>query len=374
MGAALGAAGLGQVLDVVPNHMAITGRDNTWWWDVLENGPSSVYAAYFDVDWDPPESKLRNMVLLPDPRRPLRPGARGGRAPAARGRAAASWSATTTTPRRSPRARSTPSWRPPPPGCRTSTRPGAPAERRRVSRQPGATGEPRHRPRPAAALVGHRPRQRPGAPPGQGGPPGPAGRAVLRGRRRWPGRSTPRWTPSTPTPTRLDALLERQNYRLACWRTAGQELDYRRFFDIATLAGLRVEDDQVFADSHALILEFLADGRSRRCPHRPHRRAARPGGLPATGCVDAAPGAWVVVEKILEAGERLPGLLAGRRHDRLRLAEPGRRPRSSTRTGRSPSSAAYAAFTGEHGRLRRDRLRRQAPGARRRSGRRRQPA
>ena len=56
---------LGQVLDIVPNHMAIGGRENPWWWDVLENGPSSRYAAYFDVDWDPPEVKLRNTVLLP---------------------------------------------------------------------------------------------------------------------------------------------------------------------------------------------------------------------------------------------------------------------------------------------------------------------
>ena len=61
----LGAAGLGQVLDIVPNHMAIGGRENRWWWDVLENGPSSPYASYFDVDWDPPESKLRNTVLMP---------------------------------------------------------------------------------------------------------------------------------------------------------------------------------------------------------------------------------------------------------------------------------------------------------------------
>ncbi len=62
---ALGAAGLGQVLDVVPNHMAITERRSLWWWDVLENGPSSRYASYFDVDWDPPQSRLRNTVLLP---------------------------------------------------------------------------------------------------------------------------------------------------------------------------------------------------------------------------------------------------------------------------------------------------------------------
>ena len=53
------------MLDIVPNHMAVTGPENRWWWDVLENGPSSRYAGYFDVDWDPPESHLRNRVLLP---------------------------------------------------------------------------------------------------------------------------------------------------------------------------------------------------------------------------------------------------------------------------------------------------------------------
>src|SRR5262249_8043167 len=61
----LRSAGLGQVLDIVPNHMAISGPDNPWWWDVLENGPASRYASYFDVDWDPPEARLRNVVLLP---------------------------------------------------------------------------------------------------------------------------------------------------------------------------------------------------------------------------------------------------------------------------------------------------------------------
>ena len=57
--------GMRQLLDIVPNHMAITGRENPWWWDVLENGPSSTYAAFFDVDWDPPERRLNNAVLLP---------------------------------------------------------------------------------------------------------------------------------------------------------------------------------------------------------------------------------------------------------------------------------------------------------------------
>src|SRR5437899_8872662 len=57
--------GLGQVLDVVPNHMAISGRGNHWWWDVLENGTSSRSASYFDVSWDPPERKLKNRILVP---------------------------------------------------------------------------------------------------------------------------------------------------------------------------------------------------------------------------------------------------------------------------------------------------------------------
>src|SRR5229473_3393500 len=61
----LAGAGLGQVLDIVPNHMALAGRANAWWWDVLENGPSSRYARYFDIDWDPPQAKLADTVLMP---------------------------------------------------------------------------------------------------------------------------------------------------------------------------------------------------------------------------------------------------------------------------------------------------------------------
>src|SRR5437763_3167775 len=62
---ALASRGMSQVVDIVPNHMAISGRENAWWWDVLENGPSSPYASFFDVEWDAPEHKLHNTVLLP---------------------------------------------------------------------------------------------------------------------------------------------------------------------------------------------------------------------------------------------------------------------------------------------------------------------
>src|SRR5258707_6241243 len=61
-------------------------------------------------------------------------------------------------------------------------------------------------------------------------------------------------------PDALDDLLGQQNFRLAYWRTGAEELSYRRFFDIETLAGLRVEDEAVFADTHRLILGLVADG------------------------------------------------------------------------------------------------------------------
>jgi (1->4)-alpha-D-glucan 1-alpha-D-glucosylmutase len=56
--------GLGQVLDIVPNHMAL-GQQNRYWWDVIENGPSSRYATWFDIEWNSAEAKLQNKVLLP---------------------------------------------------------------------------------------------------------------------------------------------------------------------------------------------------------------------------------------------------------------------------------------------------------------------
>ncbi|HZB94327.1 MAG TPA: alpha-amylase family glycosyl hydrolase, partial [Herpetosiphonaceae bacterium] len=61
----LHAHGMGQVLDIVPNHMGIGEENNTWWLDVLENGPSSPYARFFDIDWTPIKHELENKVLLP---------------------------------------------------------------------------------------------------------------------------------------------------------------------------------------------------------------------------------------------------------------------------------------------------------------------
>jgi (1->4)-alpha-D-glucan 1-alpha-D-glucosylmutase len=57
--------GMGLILDIVPNHMGVMGGDNTWWLDVLENGQASIYANYFDIDWDPPNDDLKRKVLIP---------------------------------------------------------------------------------------------------------------------------------------------------------------------------------------------------------------------------------------------------------------------------------------------------------------------
>jgi (1->4)-alpha-D-glucan 1-alpha-D-glucosylmutase len=61
----LAAAGLGHMIDVVPNHMAVAGRQNPWWWDLLKNGPSSRFAGFFDVDWYNGAKRWPGKILLP---------------------------------------------------------------------------------------------------------------------------------------------------------------------------------------------------------------------------------------------------------------------------------------------------------------------
>jgi (1->4)-alpha-D-glucan 1-alpha-D-glucosylmutase len=103
----------------------------------------------------------------------------------------------------------------------------------------------------------------------------------------------------------LDALLQRQHYRLAYWRTAQEELNYRRFFTVDSLIGLRVELEQVLRDSHRLVFELLARGDvdGLRVDHVDG--LLNPQAYLST-LRAAAPNAYLVVEKVLEDGERLP--------------------------------------------------------------------
>ncbi len=271
--AALAEAGLGQVLDIVPNHMAIEGRLNRWWWDVLENGPSSRYASYFDVSWDPPEAKLKNRILVPvladhygrvledgqlrverdgddhfkvcyhEHEFPVAPDSHRVILAGLDDELAAAFAAA--------------------PVVTPFDRKGADGRRARVAELRRSLARV-----PAAAIDA-------------------------------------RLAELNADPDRLDELLEHQNYRLARWQTAGFELDYRRFFDVTGLAAIRVEDEDVFRDTHQLVLDWLEKGEldglridhpdGLRDPEGYFRRLR-----------EAAPAAWLVAEKILAPDERLP--------------------------------------------------------------------
>ena len=208
---ALRAHEMGLVLDIVPNHMAIT-EENRWWWDVLEHGRASQFAGYFDVEWG---SRQVVLPVLPDD------GSRPVRLVADRDRVLVAVGA------------------------------------RRFPLAPETVPSPTE----VAAIVAD--------------------------------------------PDRLDALLARQHYRLASWRAGFDDLNYRRFFDIDGLIGLRVEDPDVFEATHRRILAWVREGRVDGL------RVDHPDGLrdPAAylECLRAAaPGAWIVVEKILTGDEELP--------------------------------------------------------------------
>ena len=103
----------------------------------------------------------------------------------------------------------------------------------------------------------------------------------------------------------LDGLIQRQHYRLTCWQEGANKLNYRRFFNVNTLAGLRVEDKGVFFDAHALVCAWLKQGWVDGL------RVDHPDGLGDPGQYlrrlhTLAPKAWIVVEKILQADEPLP--------------------------------------------------------------------
>ncbi|GII97962.1 maltooligosyl trehalose synthase [Sediminihabitans luteus] len=103
----------------------------------------------------------------------------------------------------------------------------------------------------------------------------------------------------------LAELVERQHYRLAYWKVGDEELNYRRFFDVGTLAAVRVEDESVFDATHEVLIGLLADGTvdGLRIDH-PDGLADPAGYLERLA--ERTHGAWVVVEKILAGDERLP--------------------------------------------------------------------
>ncbi|MGH7763136.1 MAG: malto-oligosyltrehalose synthase, partial [Candidatus Dormibacteraceae bacterium] len=214
--------GLKVLMDIVPNHMATSGRANRWWWDILQNGRSSRYAAYFDIDWEPAMSNVKGKVLL-----------------------------------------------------------GVLGDRYGRELQAGRLALERQG---SEVVVRYHDAVFPISPESLEGVDVDAAARDL---------------------DLLDALLQRQHYRLAYWRTAQAELNYRRFFTIDTLIGLRVERAEVLRDSHKLVFELVAAGDvdGLRVDHVDGLRDPQ-------GYLDtlrsAAPDAYLVVEKVLGYDEELP--------------------------------------------------------------------
>ena len=229
--AALREREMGLILDIVPNHMGVGGDDNRWWLDVLEWGRASPYAEYFDIDWDPPDPTLRGRILAPflgsaygdclangqlvlrfdeaDGR--LFVDYYGNRFPITP-RDYASVLLTVGGPLEGP-ARAFAELGP---GGREPVRQAAEAARAELLQPANATAL-------REALAAYDPKTAPGQ-------------------------------------ERLHRLLERQHYRLAWWRAAADEINWRRFFDVNGLAGVRVEVPEVFEATHRTVFRLFEEG------------------------------------------------------------------------------------------------------------------
>jgi (1->4)-alpha-D-glucan 1-alpha-D-glucosylmutase len=311
---------MGLILDVVPNHMGIMGHDNPWWLDVLENGPASRFAKFFDIDWNPLKEELRGKVLLPvlddhygnvldrgslilvfdaangafsvdyfEHRFPLDPReyprifahrqAHLAERLGAEHSSALGFASLMTAFAKLP--------------LRINTTPRAIAERSRDGQI--------HKQRLAQMYASD----------------ADIARYIDEALRDFNGAED-----YPADPTLFHELLQVQAWRLAFWRVAADQINYRRFFDINELAALRMEHRDVFDATHGLLFELIAQGRLQGL------RIDHPDGLfdPAryfqriqehvTSLVAAGHGdiegnvedkpLYIVAEKILAADERLP--------------------------------------------------------------------
>src|SRR3989454_6532648 len=300
--AALRARAMGLLVDVVPNHMGIAQNHNAWWLDVLENGPASPYASTFDIDWRPVKTELTDKVLLPVlgdqygvvlDRGELTLVLEDGRflvryfdtvlpiAPRAWARILGHRIETLVASLGAEHAdlaafQSLITW--------FATLP-APTEKdaEHVAARRRQKEEGRHK---LMALLAA----------------SPAVRAFVE--------ENVRIFNGTPGDAQsmdlLDALLADQAYRAAYWRVAGEEINYRRFFDINELAAIRMEDAAVFEATHRGLFRLVREGTVTGL------RIDHPDGLydPAEYFRRLQEGAggeiYVVAEKILAPGEQLP--------------------------------------------------------------------
>ena len=301
LSAVLASRGIGHILDFVPNHMAIGRADNVWWLDVLEWGRASPYAEYFDIDWVPLKPQLNQRVLVPvlgdhygkvleagelvlrfdlaiggfsvwyhDHRFPIAITQYGPLIRAALDLAGADPQAPDRSWQRA-LARLAKDFE-------TVGRRRARADRERSrALKIDLANLARTSSEAADALA--------------------RSAAAVNGRAGDADSFLP-----------LHRLLERQSYRLAFWHVASDEINYRRFFDINELAGIRVEHPEVFEAVHRFVASLIAKGELQglRIDHvdglfHPREYLARLRDLGG----DAATSPYIIVEKILASHEAL---------------------------------------------------------------------
>ncbi len=289
----LKAHDVGLILDFVPNHMGVHFADNAWWLDVLEWGPASPYAAFFDIDWDTLPFRRRPGILLPilgtSYGSALDQGAIELRYEATDGSLSAWYYE-----------------------HRLPISPNRYGEILQVIVTTANAGDDTAGKALLSIAAQHRgllrSRQEVSAMKAAIAAVDGGAEVIDRGLaayRAGPGRSTETLL--------LHHLLERQHYRVADWRVATSDINYRRFFDVNSLAGLRVEHPATFQDIHGLVTRLIADGKLQglRLDHidglrdpagycqrlRRLIRAAQP---------DPSRPFYLLVEKILGEGEALP--------------------------------------------------------------------
>ena len=292
---ALAAQGLKLLLDIVPNHMGVGGADNTWWLSTLEWGETSPFAKMFDIDWDRPGANQK--LVVPFLGKPygeaLRTGELQLRFDGDEGSFSV-WHWEHRFPVNPLDYRWILEWAQVAGGGGLDMRPlySIAEELRELAEAPRpVTREGRverceriKRDIAAHAQSSQRVREA-------------IDKAVAFAC------GDPR-TPESFGP--LHRILDQQSYRLAYWRVASSETNYRRFFDINSLAGVRVEDESVFEATHALIFRLIDQGHVHGLRIDHVDGLADPKAYLQRLRTRLGQNFYIVVEKILEPGEKLP--------------------------------------------------------------------
>jgi (1->4)-alpha-D-glucan 1-alpha-D-glucosylmutase len=294
--------GMGLIVDFVPNHMGIAEAKNAWWADVLENGPASPYARFFDIDWQPLKRELENKVLLPTL------GDQYGRV-LERGELQVSFHEGAFSleyyslrlpiaPRSSrPLLQRAYDLMSDPPAELASILTGLEHLPQRTDTAPEKIAERAREKQIIRERLARLCQETPAV-----------SEAVSRALAELHDREDP------TSFDRLDALLSDQPYRLSSWRVAAEEINYRRFFDVNTLAAIRMELPEVFEATHRLLLELIEagavngiridhiDGLANPLEYLTTLQSSAAKALQRDGDSHAT---YLLVEKILGPGERL---------------------------------------------------------------------